>query len=141
KFLLTRSKKLSYSILITTFISSSLGRGLYYLIYEASPVVYDYMIVLVESSLSVFLVMVFMQSFPYLMRQEPVVRVKIEEIICIVILITAVLTGFFGINFLGIGLEQVGSKYFILISAFISGATVGSAIGVIVGLMLSLVST
>nr|WP_279402006.1 hypothetical protein [Piscibacillus salipiscarius] len=66
---------------------------------------------------------------------------KVEEIICLVILATAVITGFVGLSVTGVGLEQVGSKYFVLLSAFIAGATVGSAIGVIVGLMLSLVST
>ncbi|MGM8215698.1 stage II sporulation protein E [Bacillaceae bacterium W0354] len=141
KLFLSKSKKLSFSIIIATFVSSTIGRGLYYLLYEGQAVIYDYMVLGVESLLSAFLVMIFLQSFPYLMNSQPIIKVKVEDIICIVILITAVLTGFVGISFTGIGLEQIGSKYFILISAFIAGATVGSAIGVIVGLMLSLVST
>ncbi|TFB21025.1 stage II sporulation protein E [Filobacillus milosensis] len=140
KLFLTKMAKLTGPMIAATLISSVIGRGLYYL-QQGNMVMYDSAILAVEAVLSAFLIMIFLHSFPYLSNKRPTVKVKVEELICLVILTTAVLTGFVGITVSGIGLEQVGSKYFILLSAFIAGATVGSAIGVIVGLMLSLVST
>lgn len=141
KLFLSKTKRLSFALMAAAMVSSAVGRGLYYLIYDGQAEVYDYIILGVESFLAAFLVMIFIQSFPYLSSNDSNIKVKVEDIICIVILMTAVLTGFFGLSIFGVGFEQVGSKYFILLSSFIAGATVGSAIGVIVGLMLSLVST
>ncbi|GEL78246.1 stage II sporulation protein E [Tenuibacillus multivorans] len=140
KLFLTKSSKITAPMFIATLLSSMIGRGLYYL-YIGDIVMYDAAILAVEAILSAFLVMIFLQSFPFLSNNRPALKVKVEELICLVILTTSVLTGFVGISLSGVELEQVGSKYFILLAAFISGATVGSAIGVIVGLMLSLVST
>ncbi len=140
KLFLQKMARVTGPVIAATLVSSVLGRGSYYLI-DGNIVMYDTAILATEAVLSAFLIMIYLQSFPYLSNKRPALKVKVEEIICLVILSTAVLTGLVGLSISGIGLEQVGSKYFVLLSAFIAGATVGSAIGVIVGLMLSLVST
>ena len=67
-------------------------------------------------------------------------KLKVEELVCLVIFVTAILTGLAGIQFYDLQLEVIGASYFILMGAYISGATVGAAVGVIVGLMLSFVN-
>ncbi|PKR77513.1 stage II sporulation protein E [Halalkalibacillus sediminis] len=129
------------SLLITgTLLSSFIGRGAV-LAVQDQLVIYDVAILTIEAVLSAFLVMIFLQSYPFLINDFRSRNLRIEEVICIVILSTAILSGLVGLTVSGVELGLVGSKYFVIVSAFIAGATVGSAIGVIVGLMLSLVST
>ncbi|MET3683749.1 stage II sporulation protein E [Alkalibacillus flavidus] len=101
---------------------------------------YDGAMFVLEGILAGFLVMVFMQSYPFLKLQPPRVKYKVEEMICLMILVTAVLTGMVGLTIGGLAIEQMMAMYVVLLSALIAGATVGSAIGVMVGLMLSLAS-
>ncbi|RPF51215.1 stage II sporulation protein E [Aquisalibacillus elongatus] len=140
KLFLSKKAKISGMMVAAALFSSMVGRGTFYF-FEGQIVAYDIAILVTEAVLSGFLIMIFLQTFPYLSNNRPALKVKVEEIICLVILVTAVLTGLVGLETAGVGFEQVGSKYFVLLSALIAGATVGSAIGVIVGLMLSLVST
>ncbi|WP_188207351.1 stage II sporulation protein E [Alkalibacillus aidingensis] len=132
------SRQIKWMVL-ATLISVAVGRmvvqGLL-----ATIAIHDVAIYLSEAALAAFLVMVFIQSYPFIKLKAPRLKLKVEEVVCIVILATAVLTGFVGLGFYDLAVEQIGAKYLILISAFISGATVGSAVGVMVGLMLSLVS-
>ncbi|GAA0452680.1 stage II sporulation protein E [Alkalibacillus silvisoli] len=124
---------------IATFISVVMGRLIVQAI-SSSIVIYDVAIFALEGLLASFLLMVFIQSYPFLTLKAPRLKLKVEEMVCLVILSTAVLTGLVGLSVYELSFEQIGAMYFVIMTAFIAGATVGSAVGVMVGLMLSLVS-
>src|SRR5699024_5037985 len=63
---------------------------------------------------------------------------KNEEIVCMIILIASILTGTIGWEIYGIAIEQVLSRYLVLLLAFVGGAAIGSTVGVVSGLILSL---
>src|SRR5690625_6375066 len=76
---------------------------------------YDWMLLLVEGILGSVLVLIFMQSIPLLSPGRYKPALKNEEIVCIIILIASILTGTIGWEFYNIGVEQVFSRYFVLL--------------------------
>jgi stage II sporulation protein E len=99
---------------------------------------YEWMLIFVEGVLGTVLVLIFMQSVPLLSQRRYRPTLKNEEIVCMIILIASILTGTVGWEVYGASLEQVLSRYFVLIFAFVGGAAIGSTVGVVVGLILSL---
>jgi stage II sporulation protein E len=61
-----------------------------------------------------------------------------EEIICLSIVLSLTIIGFWNITILGISLRNVAAVFLILLMAAIGGAGVGSAMGITVGFVLSL---
>ena len=55
-----------------------------------------------------------------------------------IILIASILTGTIGWTIYDASLEQIFSRYFVLVFAFVGGPAIGSTVGVVVGLILSL---
>src|SRR5699024_9582342 len=53
-------------------------------------------------------------------------------------LIAYILTGKIGWENYGASMEQIFSRYFVLLLAFVGGAAIGSTVGVVAGLILSL---
>lgn len=100
--------------------------------------IYEWMFISVEGILGGVLVLIFMQSIPLLSpnRYKPVL--KSEEIVCMIILIASILTGTIGWEFYGAAIEQIFSRYFVLLLSFVGGAAIGSTVGVVAGLILSL---
>ncbi|MFD2045561.1 stage II sporulation protein E [Ornithinibacillus salinisoli] len=101
---------------------------------------YDWMMLLVEGVLGTILVLIFMQSVPLLSPKRYKPSLKNEEIVCMIILIASILTGMVGWEMYGASMEQVFSRYFVLILAYVGGAAIGSTVGVVAGLILSLAS-
>ncbi|WP_010094847.1 stage II sporulation protein E [Ornithinibacillus scapharcae] len=99
---------------------------------------YEWMLILVEGVLGTVLVLIFMQSVPLLSKNRYRPTLKNEEIVCMIILIASILTGTVGWELYGASVEQVLSRYFVLIFAFVGGAAIGSTVGVVAGLILSL---
>ena len=99
---------------------------------------YEWMLMFVESFLGMVLVLIFMQSIPLLSPKRYNPTLKNEEIVCMIILIASVLTGMIGWQIYGAGIEQIFSRYFVLMFAFVGGAAIGSTVGVVAGLILSL---
>lgn len=98
---------------------------------------YEWMLLIVEGVLGAVLVLIFMQSIPLLSpRYKP--TLKNEEIVCMIILIASVLTGTIGWGIYDASFEQIFSRYFVLILSFVGGAAIGSTVGVVAGLILSL---
>lgn len=99
---------------------------------------YEWLLISVEGILGTVLVLIFMQSIPLLSpgRYKPVL--KNEEIVCMIILTASILTGTIGWELYGVAIEQVFSRYFVLLLAFVGGAAIGSTVGVVAGLILSL---
>ncbi|MGM8213031.1 stage II sporulation protein E [Virgibacillus sp. W0430] len=99
---------------------------------------YDWMLILVEGVLGAVLVLIFMQSIPLISPRKYKRTLKNEEIVCVIILIASILTGTIGWEIYGASLEQVFSRYFVLLLSFVGGAAIGSTVGVVTGLILSL---
>lgn len=99
---------------------------------------YEWMLLLVEGVLGTVLVLIFMQSIPLLSPQRFKPTLKNEEIVCLIILIASILTGTIGWELYNASIEQVFSRYFVLLLAFVGGAAIGSTVGVVAGLILSL---
>lgn len=99
---------------------------------------YEWMLMLTEAFLGMILVLIFMQSIPLLSPKRYNPALKNEEIVCMIILIASVLTGMIGWEVYGAGIEQIFARYFVLVFAFVGGAAIGSTVGVVAGLILSL---
>ncbi|WP_407941609.1 stage II sporulation protein E [Metabacillus schmidteae] len=99
---------------------------------------YDYMMAGVESGLSFILTLIFLQSIPLISARKYKQSLKIEEIICIMILLASVMTGLVGVSFQNLQAEHIFSRYIVLLFAFIGGSSIGCTVGVVTGLILSL---
>lgn len=99
---------------------------------------YEWMLLIVEGVLGSILVLIFMQSVPLLSPKKYKPALKNEEIVCIIILIASILTGTIGWGVYGASIEQIFSRYFVMLLAFVGGAAIGSTVGVVAGLILSL---
>ncbi|MFC3040968.1 stage II sporulation protein E [Virgibacillus xinjiangensis] len=99
---------------------------------------YEWLLLLVEGVLGTVLVLIFMQSVPLISPKRFKPALKNEEIVCMIILLASILTGTIGWEVYDASLEQVFSRYFVLLLAFVGGASIGSTVGVVAGLILSL---
>ncbi len=99
---------------------------------------YEWVHLFVEGILGIVLFLIFMQSLPLLALKRYQPALKNEELICIVILLASILTGFIGWEIYAVSLEHVFSRYIVLTLAFVGGAAIGSTVGVVTGLILSL---
>ncbi|GAB2564373.1 stage II sporulation protein E [Gracilibacillus alcaliphilus] len=103
------------------------------------PITYiEWIIALVEGLLATVLFLIFMQSMPLLSpkRYKPIL--KNEEIVCFIILIASIMTGVIGVELYQAHMEQVLTRYLVLLLALVGGAAIGSTVGVVAGLILSL---
>ncbi|MCI2455359.1 stage II sporulation protein E, partial [Listeria monocytogenes] len=98
----------------------------------------DYVMAGVEAGLAFILTLIFLQSLPIFTVRKIKHSLKVEEIICFMILIASVLTGLAGITFQGMQAEHILSRYVVLTFAFIGGASIGCTVGVVTGLILGL---
>lgn len=124
-------------LILFIFLSTSLTRLFLYSL-PSQITVYEFAHLLVEGILGIVLFLIFMQSLPLLALKRYQPALKNEELICIIILLASILTGFIGWEISGVSLEHVFSRYIVLILAFVGGAAIGSTVGVVAGLILSL---
>ncbi|MBM7663435.1 stage II sporulation protein E [Bacillus mesophilus] len=99
---------------------------------------YHLSMVAVEAGLSFILTMIFLQSVPLISMKRRKQALKTEEMISLIILLASILTGTMGWTLYDLSIEHIFSRYLVLIFAFCAGATVGSTVGVVTGLILSL---
>ncbi|SDK60632.1 stage II sporulation protein E [Sediminibacillus albus] len=99
---------------------------------------YEWMLAAVEGILGAVLVLIFMQSVPLLSPKRYKPALKNEEIVCMIILLASILTGTIGWEIQGASIEQITSRYLVLLLAYVGGADIGSTVGVVAGLILSL---
>lgn len=135
--LFKNSRNQQITVPIIVFISTTVPRLFLYSIRDQLSS-YEWMLLIVEGVLGTVLVLIFMQSLPLLSPKRYKPALKNEEIVCMIILIASVLTGTIGWELYGASLEQVFSRYFVLVLAFVGGAAIGSTVGVVAGLILSL---
>ncbi|MFG6121023.1 stage II sporulation protein E [Thalassobacillus sp. B23F22_16] len=122
---------------LMAFLACVLPRSVAFTLLDAwQP--YEALLMAAEGVLSAMLVLIFMQSVPLLSPKRYKATLKNEEIVCMIILLASVLTGTIGWQIQDVSLEQIFSRYLVLFLAFIGGAAIGSTVGVVTGLVLSL---
>src|SRR5699024_3549659 len=72
---------------------------------------YDILHLTSEGVLAIVLLLIFMQSIPLLSHKKYQPALKNEEVVCMIILVASVLTGFIGWDIAGVSLVQVFSRY------------------------------
>src|SRR5690625_3724041 len=129
------SKRLMVSLFVFLAL---LGPRLFFDSLAVKVTAYHWLLGSVEGLLGVMLVLIFMQSVPLLLPNRYKTELKNEEIVCLVILLATVLTGMIGWVIFGAAVEHIFSRYLVLVLAFVGGAAIGSTVGVVAGLILSL---
>ena len=99
---------------------------------------FTFMITAVEAVLSSILTMIFFQALPLLLLPRQYSKIRNEEMICLVILVATLFTGMAYWQIWTLSIDQVLSKYLILLVAMLGGVAYGSSVGVMTGLILSL---
>lgn len=136
KMIEKRTKNSSKTLPITVFVSSILAR-IIFMSFSGHVLMTEFLVATVEAGLSLLLAMIFLQSIP-LLTLKPLKRtLRNEEVICFIILLASILTGMIGWTVYDMSLENIFSRYFILLFAFIGGAAIGATVGVVTGLILS----
>ncbi|WP_272944768.1 stage II sporulation protein E [Gorillibacterium massiliense] len=95
----------------------------------------------IEGVLGFILTLIFLQAVPVFAPGRKSHRLKNEEIICLIILLASVMTGTVGWGAGTLSLENVLSRYLVLLFAFVGGAPLGASVGVVTGMILSLADT
>ncbi|TXL63456.1 stage II sporulation protein E [Cerasibacillus terrae] len=132
-----KGNKQQIFIPIFVFLSTGISR-LFLFSISGKLTHYDWMFLIVEGFLGAVLVLIFMQCIPLLSPKRYKTTLTNEEIVCIIILLASVLTGMIGWDIYNASIEQIFSRYLVLLLAFIGGAAIGSTVGVVAGLILSL---
>jgi stage II sporulation protein E len=101
---------------------------------------YDLLMVGIQASLAFILTLIFLQSIPLLTMNKRRQLLKTEEIVCLIIMLASIMSGTIGWKVYDLSVEHVMSRYLVLVFSFIAGATVGSTVGVVTGLIFSLAS-
>ncbi|RDI38422.1 stage II sporulation protein E [Falsibacillus pallidus] len=128
-------KALPFFVLFTSFIVKCV-----FLYVQQNQVftVYDGVMAGVEAALSFILTLIFMQSIPLLSMHKRKKSLKTEEVVSLIIMLASVMTGTIGWTLYDLSIEHILSRYLVLLFAFVAGATVGSTVGVVTGLIFSL---
>ncbi|WP_289139923.1 stage II sporulation protein E [uncultured Brevibacillus sp.] len=132
----TRRKDFSRTPLLvvtTVFISHLL-----YAVLTNQVNTYELVMIAVEAVLGFILTLIFIQSLSIIHLAKPYEPLKNEEIVSLVILLASLMTGTVDWMVEGVSMEHVLSRYLLLVFAFVGGGTIGAAVGVVTGLILSL---
>jgi stage II sporulation protein E len=97
-----------------------------------------YGLTLVEAGLAFVLTLLFIHALPVLARTRKTTQLRHEEWVGIAILLACLLTGMTGWTVYGIAVASVLSRYFVLMTAYVGGPTLGTSAGVVAGMILSL---
>ncbi|WP_445492772.1 stage II sporulation protein E [Niallia sp. 03133] len=122
-------------IVLSTIVGGSLVEAF---IFQGEITLYSGMMSLVEGSLGYILTLIFLQSLPLLSINKRRQALKTEEIVCLIIMLASVMTGTIGWQVYDMSIEHIMSRYLVLIFAYVAGATIGSTVGVVTGLIFSL---
>ncbi|WP_274365935.1 stage II sporulation protein E [Paenibacillus thermotolerans] len=117
---------------------SSFTVGLFMDIAASNLTWYAMLMTAVEALLSSVLTLIFMQALPVFTMNRKNYQLRHEEIICLIILLASVMTGTVHWNVGTVSVENVLSRFLMLLFAFVGGAPIGASVGVITGLILSL---
>lgn len=96
---------------------------------------YDILMAVFEASLVFISALIFKNAANFLLGQREGTSISHEDIVSLVVLLSAASEGVPGTGLLGVSLTRVAGIYMVLLSGYGYGAAVGTAAGVIVGLM------
>jgi len=120
---------------ITVFSSVLLGNLALNYTQDWTP--YAVVMSAVEASLSLVLTLIFMQCLPILTQRKRKSTLKNEELVCLIILLASLMTGTAGWIVYELSIDQVFSRYIVLVFALAAGGAIAAAVGVVTGLILS----
>ncbi|MEI5909507.1 stage II sporulation protein E [Bacillus spongiae] len=126
---------LPYFVCGTILISSF---GFSYIMQQFKLTLFDGVMSAIEGGLAFILTLIFIQSIPLLSIQKRKRSLKTEEVVSVIILLASVMTGTMGWTVYDLSIEHIFARYLVLIFAFVAGATIGSTVGVVTGLIFSL---
>ncbi|ARK28459.1 stage II sporulation protein E [Halalkalibacter krulwichiae] len=136
KYVYDLAKALPY-VVFSASITTRLGIVFFS---EGTVTSYALMMATVEAGLSFILTMIFVQSVPIVTSRKLQQPLRNEEIVCLIILLASVMTGTVGWMIYDMTVEHVLARYLVIAFAFVGGAAIGSTVGVVTGLILSLAS-
>ncbi|RAL23186.1 stage II sporulation protein E [Thermoflavimicrobium daqui] len=116
--------------------SSAVGHLI--LIWWSGFSVYQLMLSTLDILLSWILSLIFIHSLPLVTVKKKRLTLRPEEIVCLVILVGSVMTGTMGWFVWDLSIVHIVSRYIVLVLAFVGGAMLGSSMGVVTGIILSL---
>ncbi|MCY9517387.1 stage II sporulation protein E [Paenibacillus apiarius] len=99
---------------------------------------YAFLMDFTDAILGLVLTLVFIQALPVLTMSKRNYTLRIEEMICLMILLASVMTGAVGWTVQSLQLDHILSRYFVLLFALVGGAPLGASVGVVLGLILGL---
>ncbi|MDF2902752.1 MAG: stage sporulation protein serine/threonine phosphatase [Bacillus sp. (in: firmicutes)] len=123
------------TIVFFILLAGNLIQG-YFVDQEVS--IYDGIMAGVDGGLGCILTLIFQQSIPLLSINKRRQPLKTEEIVCLIIMLASIMTGTIGWSVYNLSIENIVSRYLVLLFSLVAGATVGSTVGVVTGLILSL---
>ncbi|MCP8971169.1 stage II sporulation protein E [Ectobacillus sp. SYSU M60031] len=133
------TKKIVGLVPFQVFVSALTAHLAVVYMQQGSVVLYDVFMSTVEAGLSFVLTMIFLQSVPLLSeRKGKQQSLETEEIVCLIILLASILTGTTDWFVRDMSIQHVFTRYLVLVAAFVAGASIGSTVGVVTGLILSL---
>jgi stage II sporulation protein E len=91
-----------------------------------------------DAALGFVLTLVFVQALPVLTMSKRNYTLRVDEMICLMILLASMMTGAVGWSVQGMQLDHILSRYFVLLFALVGGAPLGASVGVVLGLILGL---
>lgn len=136
KWLANEMKALPFYVAVTL----GLGKLAEVFILSKQLSVYDGMMVSVQAILAFILTLIFLQSIPLLTLYKRRQLLKTEEIVCLIIMLATIMTGTIGWKIYDLSVEHIMARYLVMVFSFIAGATVGSTVGVVTGLIFTLAS-
>lgn len=95
----------------------------------------------VDILLSFILTFIFVHALPLFTVKKKRLFIKSEEMICLIILIGSVITGTMALQVGDLTVVHIVSRYAVLVLALVGGAMLGSSMGVVMGMILSLSDT
>ena len=99
---------------------------------------YELLLAGIDVLLSFILTFIFVQSLPIFTMKKRRVSLRQEEIVCLVILLGSAMTGTMGWEAGQLSIVNIISRYAILVLALVGGGMLGSSMGVVTGMILSL---
>ncbi|MBD8500695.1 stage II sporulation protein E [Paenibacillus arenosi] len=99
---------------------------------------YGFAMDVTDAMLGFMLTLVFVQALPVLTLSKRNYTLRIDEVVCLMILLASLMTGAVGWIIQGLQVDHVLSRYLVMLFAFVGGAPLGASVGVVLGLILSL---
>lgn len=91
-----------------------------------------------DAALACILSFIFLQAVPVLSHRAKVRPLRVEEILCLVILFGSILTGVQGLTVRELSVDAILSRYLLLVFALVGGAGLGAAVGAVTGVLMTL---